>query len=261
MRKMKHINFSFLFIVLLFVGCGGSFLLQEKGEPMQQPQEATADITLDKALSLVQACEEAYGKVEDYTAVLYKEERLKSSALRPKETIFVKYRKPNQIYMKWVEEPNKGMELIYPVRDQKLVVEPGGLLDVITPKMYLNPKDNLAMVHNRHPVTEAHLGFLVDRYIADFKSAKEKGEVKVLLSEGVQLGEESVDQIEVFLLGEGYYCARSVITFHQETHLPVSVEFYDEKNLLFERYRYTQFQANVGLTDLDFNEENSEYDF
>lgn len=247
--------------MLLLTGCAAPSVKQSMESTATPPAEESSEETLIRALTLIESCLNAYDQVQSYTAIFHKEERLKSSKLRPKETIFIKFRKPNQIYMKWIEEPNKGMELIYPVRDNKLVVEPGGIMDLITPKMYLHPHDNLAMVHNRHPITEAGLGYLIESYSLDFKKAKEKGEIKVLLEEGVDFNGKLTDKLEIFLIGEDYYCSRSVLFFDKETHLPLHVEFYDKENILFERYRYSDLQLNVVLEDIDFDENNPKYDF
>ena len=260
-RTMKRIIFKLLFFVfLIHSGCAVP-TVKEPLSLMPTAKSESAPDSLGKAFSIVQACLAAYDQIEDYTAVYHKEERLKSAKLRPKEIIFVKFRKPNQIYMKWIEEPNKGMELIYPVRENKLVVEPGGLLDVITPKMYLNPTDKLSMLENRHPITEADLGYLIGRYAEDFTTAKEKAEIRVRLNEGVDFKGVLADRVELFLPQNGYYCSRSVVYFDQKSRLPLHVEFYDIENQLFERYSYTQLQLNVGLQDIDFDEENPKYDF
>lgn len=207
---------------------------------------------------------EAYGGIEDYTAVVHKEERFGAGPLRPKETIFVKFRKPNQIYMKWIEEPNKGMELIYPVKGNKLVVEPGGLLDLVTPRLYLNPTDKLALRDNRHPVSEAGIGFLIEQYARDFSRAAGKNEARVIFENPSQIAGRPAHRVETVLPSSpdsGYYCYRSVVYFDAETKLPLQAEFYDWDNKIFERYSFTQVQINAGLTDKDFDENNPQYDF
>ncbi len=43
--------------------------------------------------------------------------------------------------------------------------------------------------------------------------------------------------------------------------LPVGAAFYDERDVLFERYSYSDVKLNVGLTPLDFSRENTAYRF
>jgi len=216
---------------------------------------------LRQALKIVKASEKALEEIEEYTSVYLKVERSDSGKLRKEETILVKYRKPNQIYMKWIKEPNKGMELIYPVRENKLLVEPGGVLDVFTPNLYLNPRDKLAMLYNRHPVTEADIGFFINRYANDFKKALKKNEARVVIKNPSSILNRQATRVEVDLPKEGYYCARSVVYFDNENNFPLHVEFYDGMNKLFERYSFTQLNLKPQLKDIDFDEENPEYDF
>lgn len=262
--KMKRINFKqtvLFFCLSLFLGCQTPKI--EKPLIKESPtQESLKDKKAPrKALKIVQACEKAFEEIQEYTSVYLKVERSDSGKLRKEETILVKYRKPNQIYMKWIKEPNKGMELIYPVREDKLLVEAGGIVDVFTPKLYLNPRDKLAMLNNRHPVTEADIGFFINRYANDFKKALKKNEAGVVIKNPSSILNRQVTRVEVHLSGEGYYCERSVVYFDNENHFPLHVEFYDGQDELFERYSFTQLDLKPHLKDIDFDEENPEYDF
>ena len=59
--------------------------------------------------------EAAYDRVESYTAIFHKQQRI-SGKLLPEENIFLKCRKePFSLYMKWVTKPFKGSELLYVV--------------------------------------------------------------------------------------------------------------------------------------------------
>jgi len=212
------------------------------------------------ALQVIEASLKAFEDIDQYTAIYLKEERINGSKLRPLETILVKFRKPNQIYMKWILEPNKGMELIYPVRDNKVVVEPGGLLDIITPKIYLNPTDKLAMRKNRHPVTEANSGYFIKKYASDFKRALKKREIQVQINENAEVIDQKAIRIEMNFPQDGYYCSRSIVFFDSKTQFPIHAEFYDAKNRLFERVTFTELNLDPNLSDIDFDETNPEYD-
>jgi hypothetical protein len=43
--------------------------------------------------------------------------------------------------------------------------------------------------------------------------------------------------------------------------LPVSNAFYDEKDVLFEKYSFDDVKLNVGFTTQDFSRSNKEYRF
>lgn len=277
---MKLIIFNFSLIFLLMAGCvhkrheghpvpATTVTVRDKNDTASLrvlAQPAAARQELEKAKKVVEECVAAYQKMEGYSAVILKKDRLQGQGeeLREEETIFVKFRKPNQIYMKWVKEPNKGRELIYPVKGDKMVVQPGGWIDLITPRLYLHPTDKLAMLEHRHPVTESNMGFLIRRYAADFGRALAKNEAQIHFENPGKFGEKPAHRLELILPDSplaGYYCYRSVFYFDPETKLPLEVEFYDWENKLFERYTITQLQINPGLTDKDFDENNKQYDF
>src|SRR5437867_3031602 len=63
-------------------------------------------------LALVDRMTEAVGQIRDYTCVFTREERVRGELL-PMDTMFLKHRGPGVcIYMKWIEEPHRGREVI-----------------------------------------------------------------------------------------------------------------------------------------------------
>ncbi|MGO9613902.1 MAG: DUF1571 domain-containing protein [Dissulfurispiraceae bacterium] len=58
-----------------------------------------------------------------------------------------------------------------------------------------------------------------------------------------------------------YYCYRALINFDVETKLPVRVNIYDWDDTLLEGYGYEAVKLNAGLTEADFDPNNSEYRF
>lgn len=58
-----------------------------------------------------------------------------------------------------------------------------------------------------------------------------------------------------------YYGSKMVYCVDDATGLPIKAQTYDHAGNLYEEYSYTKFKVNVGLTDIDFSEENSEYGF
>jgi hypothetical protein len=52
-----------------------------------------------------------------------------------------------------------------------------------------------------------------------------------------------------------------ILHIDKELLLPVGAMFYDENDLLLERYSYADVRLNVGLTPLDFSRENKAYRF
>ena len=70
----------------------------------------------DDALALLADMEQAWSQVDDYTKLVEKTERLVNGDVT-QQTVFVKFRRPNQYYMIVLAGPNKDGELIYPARE------------------------------------------------------------------------------------------------------------------------------------------------
>lgn len=70
----------------------------------------------DEVLHLLTEMETTWSEVRDYTKRVEKTERLVDGDVT-EQVIYIKYRQPGDFYMKVLEGPNKGGELIYPVRE------------------------------------------------------------------------------------------------------------------------------------------------
>ncbi|MBT5018941.1 MAG: DUF1571 domain-containing protein, partial [Planctomicrobium sp.] len=101
----------------------------------------------------------SFGKVTDYTASMYRQERM-NGVLADGQTIDLKMKHaPFSVYMKWLSGDDKGQQAIF-VEDQndgKLLVQPGGIKGRLTGVLSLDPGGTLAMASSRHPVTQAGL--------------------------------------------------------------------------------------------------------
>ncbi len=98
--------------------------------------------------------EATLARTDSYTAIFHKQERIQEK-LADEETIFLKFKKPFKIYMKWVKEPYKGRESLYVegYNDNRIKVRESGLAGIIT--VDIDPKGTLVMKGNRHPVTDS----------------------------------------------------------------------------------------------------------
>ena len=229
--------------VLLALLCAALFM----------PLTAEAD-QRERLLSLVTRMESSYARVSDYTAVFRKQERLDGKLL-PEGTILLKFQKPLKVYMKWIEDPSKGTEALYVdgSNGNKLLVHRGGILGILT--LSLDPRGSLALSRNRHPITEVGFGYLIDGLQRNIKTA--------LLAEESFRGRSAMVLEAKFAprAGRTYYASRMVCHIDTELQLPIGAAFYDENDLLFEQYSYSDVKLNVGLTPLDFSRENKAYRF
>lgn len=214
--------------------------------------------------ALLQRAQESYSKVNDYTGIMHKQERI-GKKMMEKETIYFKFKKPFKVYMKWIEEPYKNREMIYVEgwNNNKIKAREGGLMGVVS--VNLDPRGSMAMKGNRHPVTDMGIGNLLKVVSSNVERAKKNGDSITV----VKLGEEKVfgvDSIKVEATfpqekEKGYYCYRAIFWVDKESRLPIKIMVYDWSNQLIENYAYENLKFNVGLTDKDFDPSNKEYNF
>lgn len=207
--------------------------------------------------------EAAYGKVTSYTAIFHKQQRVAGELLR-KETILLKFRKPSSFYMKWIESPYKGSELLYAEgwNEGRARVHRGGLLRFITHD--LDPRHAGLMADNLRPFTSAGIGFLVEIVAINLRKAIRAGEL-----EFSGRGTESVYGRRTQVLeavfpkakATDYDGHRFVINQDVESRILVRIRVYDRDDQLVESYGYENLVLAAPLTDADFDPKNPEYRF
>ena len=136
-----------------------------------------------------------YRTVRDYTAVMIKQERI-DGTLNDVETIEFKFRKPGDVYMKWVGEPNNGQELIYrPGRNgNKIIAHRGGFWSFLTGKM--EPLSNMAMRNQHHPIMTAGVGATTKMVLKDLKKGVKNKDISPQYMGVVDLGGEKAYRFE-----------------------------------------------------------------
>jgi outer membrane lipoprotein-sorting protein len=212
----------------------------------------------------VYAMERAYAGVKDYTATFYKQERVKGTLL-PVETILLKFRKPFSVYLRWTAGDFAGREVLF-VRgwnDDKVRAHQGSFPDVT---VNLQPDAALAMRGNRHPITDLGFGEVIDKVVRGARLSELRPQDNVVY---VDHGEstvygvrarciESIAPVKKF---SPYYAHRAKICIDQKTKMPVRITIWDDEDKLVEDYGFENIRLNVGLTDLDFDPANSNYNF
>jgi outer membrane lipoprotein-sorting protein len=207
--------------------------------------------------------EEAYAKIDNYTAIFHKQERV-SGKLLEEETIFIKFKKPFKVYMKWIKDPYKGRQILYVENwnENQMKVRERGILGVIT--VNLDPNSSMANKGNRHPITESGLGHLVKLIEENLRKGAKVAELKF-----IGHGEETVyghktKKVELIFPKDearGYYCYHAIINIDVEKKLPLKVQIYDWEDNLIEKYGYEELKLDPGLTDADFDPKNRDYKF
>jgi hypothetical protein len=136
--------------------------------------------------------------------------------------------------------------------------------------MHLDPSGARAMENNRHPITEAGIGELIETVESRWLSELNPTHSIINHVDGMQVGPHtSVTMIESI-----HPMRRPEFLFHKvrlyingEHGLPIRFEAYDwPKNSgtapeLVEEYTYLNLKLNVGLKDSDFDPANDKYAF
>jgi len=202
-------------------------------------------------------------RINDYTAVFQKQEVVKGKLL-PQENIFLKFRKPFSVYMRWLEGPYEGQEVLY-VRDKykgKLIGHKGGFFGFIT--LSLDPKGRRAMKGNRYPITEAGLGKVITRVLKDVKKGEAEGVLQLSHKQSVEVFGRRSRMIIIRLPDDperGFSAPKINLWIDLEYGLPIKSEFFDWNLKKVGSYEYKDLMLNVGLTENDFDRDNKSYRF
>ncbi|HUF19927.1 MAG TPA: DUF1571 domain-containing protein [Burkholderiales bacterium] len=225
---------------------------------------ATADAAASSdARQWIEEAQAAYGAIESYTAIVHKQQRVERKLL-PEETIFLKFRKPYSIYMKWIRPPYKGSELLFVEgwNENRVRAHRGGLLRFFIRD--LHPTDPALMKGNLRPVTDMGIGQLITTVAMNVHTLLEAGELGY--HEG---GKEVVygrqTRVVEFVLPRDpavrYGGHRIVINQDVENRMLIRIRIYDHDKHLVENYGYEQLDLDARLTAADFDPANSAYRF
>jgi Protein of unknown function (DUF1571) len=230
------------------------------------PPATASEADTSRFVALVDRMTEAVAQIRDYTCVFTREERV-GGELLPTETMLLKHRGPGVcVYMKWIEEPHRGREMIYcegKYNGRLRVHEGSGIASWLS--LSLDPTGSLAMRHARRPVTEAGLYNSVRLIARGFEQARREGSGRFLaVSETAVHAQPSVCALTV--PGEddataGERLSRTEICIDRERALPTSLRLWDAGDRLVGTYTYRDYRLNVGLTDRDFDVANDAYGF
>jgi len=254
--------------LLVNVGLEDSlFTFEMRYKDIQPSHKAVATVR-----EVIEEALDEYEDLEDYTAKFIKQWRVKKK-LQPEETYLIKFRKPFNVYMKAVEGPRKGMEILYRPEidgEDKMFVRPWGLVGAVLQAVHrgavpIDIHSNIAMKGNRHKINEFGLGYFLERYIADFEAGVASGEFTVEFRHLEDPVKNELIEVKLGLvdpkLASKYYAASSIVRFSEDLELPIEIQIYNEKDELVEHFRYEDLEIDEGLEDEDFDPNNPEYGF
>lgn len=253
---MYRILLCSLMSVLLLSACfGKTKVSEEAGTSLSEAENLPiGSKTHSEMLQMLYGMEEAYSSVEDYSAILLKQERIENE-LMPVQTIKLYFKKPFSVYMKWIKKPNKGVKAVFRKghNEDKALVRVGIFGFHRTFRM--DPLDEKLMKDNRHPITEAGIGSFIDMLLKIIREAEKNGELRLVYRGEYNISDHTVHKIEAILPEDkekGYYCYRAIIGIDKQNGLPIMVEIYLWDNLLYERYIYSELELNIGVEESIF---------
>jgi len=242
-------------------------------ESPANPDVLTGRWAMLLSVTMLQRGCEKFEHVTDYTATLFKQERINGELLDG-QTMSMKLRhEPFSVYMKWLDG-DKGRQLIYVngQNDGNLLVQLGGVKGRLLGTLSVSPTGSQAMAESRYPITGAGLLHLAKK-IVEFRQKD--------LDRGTGVHCEMYDNQEM----NGRPCYMFVTTYDspefneqyrkavcyidKELSMPVCVRNYTwgvdidpakiDDETLIEFYSYSDIAIEQQLADGDFDRGNESY--
>ena len=223
-----------------------------------------------RARRVIAECKAKYLTVQDYTCTFFKRERVDGKLYTPHVMNMKARTKPSSLYFKFLQ-PNAGREAIFVhgENSNKIIAHDVGLGRVVAGTMHLDPKGGMAMEENRHPVTEAGLGSMIDTVKERWDVELHPGESVLLFHPQAKVGDRPCLMVESIHPGRGpeFLFHKVKLYVDRELGLPIRFEAYDwpkhpgAEPELMEEYTFMNLRVNVGLKDRDFDPKNAQYSY
>ena len=123
-------------------------------------------------------------------------------------------------------------------------------------------KPEAALKYNRHTILEADIGHILAHFEENYEMARTDPEAAIMQEgEGMLDGRSTWRFKGVFPEGRNYYGHIVHIHIDKELYLPIKIKVYGWREELLEEYYYKDLKVNVGLSEDDFDIDNSRYLF
>jgi hypothetical protein len=239
---------------------GGHGIAQAPPRPAPPMRAAT----MDEALALITESRKSFASVRDYTCTLVKRERVRGR-LMPENYVAMKVRNsPFSVSLRWLAPRSlQGQEVCYVAgRNQGMMrVHTTGLAGVVG-FVSVDPLDPRAFKDNRHPITEAGLGHLIDGIVRQWEKERLWNKTTVRVADAEFAGRPCtcIEIVHPDASAGTFYGYRCVLCLDKATHLPVHTEAYDWPRPgrdgggeLLESYSFLDLRCNVGLGEETFD--------
>ncbi len=260
------------------------------------PQMATAQIDLPTSVDALSDEQESHpidpalqmardslshiqSNVQDYTALFIKRLRI-DGALQDRQFALMKIRNreskngniiiPMAVYLKFLKPSSvKGREVIWVEgkNSGKLIVHETGFKNLI--RLKLDPTGYLAMRGQRYPISDIGLENLVRKVIEVGERDRKHGECEVRFFKNTKVGKSvcTMMQIDHPIKRSYFDFYRARVFFDDDLNVPIRYAAWSwpvkkgGQPVLKEEYTYTNVKLNVGLTESDFDPDNSKYNY
>jgi hypothetical protein len=166
---------------------------------------------------------------------------------------------PWAVYMYWEKGPNEGLEALYAQGqyEDKVWVKPPWLRPL--PPFSFTVDDPVIMKENRHPITKAGIGRLMDSLLQQCELAELNGDAASAFQyQGPRevSGRPTLQIVRELPHRPGYYCWKAVVELDLEWGYPVKITTVNWKGVILEQIIYEDVKWNEeSLTDDQFDKD------
>jgi hypothetical protein len=204
--------------------------------------------------------------VQDYTGLLVKSEYTGGKDTGYQYIEFKFREQPLGIYLKFIpKKPNPpslwNREVVYNEKDG-LIVKRGGSRNA-SMTLAIATDSPLATEGNRYLITDMGLRTLSARLLERIKVEANIPDTEIKVYDEAKVDGRSVRFYRMVHNTKTNIeqCYSAEIAVDKELHIPIYYRAKDSSGIVLEEYSFRNIKMNVGLTDKDFSEKNSEYGF
>lgn len=254
-------------------------VVDDRQDSVDQTEDTDEGHALDPLIEIARSLLEKYqADVRDYTASMVKRERI-SGTLGAETRMNIKVRcrggtaeqpVPLAVYLEFTEPSSTaGREVIWieGQRDNKIYSHEGGFKNWTT--LQLDPDGMLAMLGNKYPITEVGLRRMIEKLIEKGEQDRQVGPCVVNTIKDQTVGGRPCTLYQIVHPEKDerfdFHIAQVFVDDQLQIPLRYAAFMWPESEggepVLEEEYTFLDIKLNVGLTDNDFDPENSEYKF
>ena len=223
--------------------------------PSVSAQSLSSDNTQEILYQFFEEFRNSYDRVQDYSAILNKEEF--SDGKWQTEQLEIRFKKPFKVRIKALDGIRKNWEIVFVEggNNNKILLRLGGLLRIV-PTVSVDPDSSIAKGPTGDTIRDAGIGRMMDKILEVTELARKNNDLSLTLLERKEnpksFGRKILKIDRVVPPGKGYASNRLVIYVDEELGIPIGADRYNEKKELIGKYFYENLKVNEGLKDSEF---------